>query len=50
LGHQRDSGSDPHTWYINMIVSLVGLLVGTLGVGMYRTSIIRANDLVSPGD
>jgi hypothetical protein len=33
-----------------MIVSLVGLLVGTLGVGLYRESIIRANDQVSPDD
>jgi hypothetical protein len=50
LGHQSDSGSDPHAWYVATAVSLVGLLVGTLGVGLYRESIIRTNDQVSPDD
>jgi len=50
LGHQSDAGSDPHAWYLYMIASLVGLLVGTLGVGMYRASIIRADAPVSPDD
>jgi hypothetical protein len=48
LGHLSDSGSDPHTWYINTIVSIFGLLGGTLFVGTYRASIIGTNGQDSP--